>query len=199
MKWSFIFKGKFSMLTVLEKDQYTIEDSNICFLNGEINSQATEYIFRFIIEKNNPEKEKELPDHLKMIINSPGGYAPECFAIIDMMKAYSIPVWTYGIGQICSCGLLIFMSGDKGHRFIFKNCSILSHQWSGIAEGKQHELKAVQKEDKLTNKRIYNLYESATGLPKEEIDKILLGASDTWLSPSEAVKYKIADKIVTKI
>lgn len=187
------------MITILEKDQWTIEDANICFINSEIDSDTVEYIVRFVIEKNNIEKEKEKPDHLKMIINSPGGNVYDGFGIIDIMKAYPIPIWTYGLGQIGSCGLLIFMSGEKDHRYIFKNSSILSHQWWGSEEGKQHELKAAQKENKLISKRINNIYESVTGLSKEDIQTYLLPPKDMYLTPSEAVKFKIADKIISKI
>lgn len=187
------------MITILERDQYVIEDSNICFINGEINDETTEYVYRFIIEKNNFDNGKETPDHLKMIINSPGGFLTDCMAIVDMMKAYPIPVWTYAAGHICSCGLIIFMMGTPGNRFIFKNTSILSHQWSGGNMGKAHELKAGIKGDKLNTKKIYGLYEEATGMSKEDIDKYLLPPEDIWLSPSEAVKYGIGDKVITKI
>lgn len=187
------------MITVLEREQYTIEDSNVCFLNGPIDGDMTEYVTRFIIEKNLYESGKPKPDHLKLIINSPGGDVYEMFAMIDIMNAYSIPVWTYGVGQICSAGLMLFISGNPGNRYLFKNTAILSHQWSGGSQGKEHELKATEKENKLLHKRILTLYENATGLPKDEISKTLLAASDFWLSPTEAVRYCLADKIITKI
>jgi len=176
---------------------YTIEDSNICFLNGPVDDEMTEYFTRFIIEKNHDEKNK--PDHLKVIINSPGGVVSDCFAMIDMMNAYPIPIWTYGLGLVASCGLMLFLAGSKGNRYIFKNTSILSHQWSGVSSGKEHEIEAAAKENKLITKRIYKLYEDATGLSKEEIYNFLLPPQDIWLSPTEAVKYGIADKVISKI
>lgn len=188
------------MITVLEREQYCIEDSNVCFLNGPVDGDMTEYFTRFVLEKNlYEEKGKNKPNHLKVIINSPGGDVTECFAMIDIMNAYPIPVWTYGVGQICSAGLMLFIAGTHGKRHVFKNTSILSHQWSGGGEGKEHELKATEKEHKLLHKRIYNLYEGATGLSREQINEVLLSASDTWLSPTEAVKYGLADRIISKI
>ena len=52
------------------------------------------------------------------------------------------------------CGLSIFMSGQKGHRTLTPNTSILSHQWAWGSAGKEHELFATIKEfvNKLINK-----------------------------------------------
>ncbi len=184
------------MLKVLDQEQYTIEDSNICFINGTIDSDTVEYVSRFIIEKNLYDNGKPKPDHLKLIINSPGGIISDCFAIIDLMNAYPIPVWTYGLGMVASCGLMIFISGNKGNRYIFKNTSILSHQWSGMAEGKEHEIKASEKENKMITNRVYRIYENATGFSKEEIHQKLLPAEDIWLSPRESVKYNLGDHVI---
>jgi len=41
-----------------------------------------------------------------------------------------------------------------------------------------------------------NHYKKCTGLSEKVIREVLLPAEDVWLSAEEAVKYKIADKIV---
>ena len=186
-------------MLLIESDQYSIEDSNIALLNGEVNSEMSEYFIKFMIEKNLKDDDKPKPTHLKVIINSCGGFIYDAFAIIDIMNSFSIPVHTYGTGIIASCGLLIFMSGEKGNRFLLKNTSILSHQFSGFREGKEHELKATEKEDKLVSKRMQKMYENATGMSKEDIFKILLPPEDVWLSPQEARRYGLCDKIIDKI
>ena len=137
------------MITVSERPEYSIEDSNICFLNGSVDSDMVEYFTRFIVEKNMYDNGKPKPDHLKIIINSPGGVISDMFCMVDLMNAYPIPIWTYGMGLVASCGLMLFLSGQKGNRYIFKNTSILSHQWSGVAEGKEHEIRASEKERKI--------------------------------------------------
>ena len=189
------------MISLKEVEAYTIEDDNICFINGEIDCNTAEYVVRFLLEKNSTNSKRNINqkdniDHIKMIINSPGGTIYDAFAIIDSMNASALPVFTYGLGQIASCGLMIFMSGNQDNRYIFKNTSILSHQWSGGSEGKEHEIRASEKENKLVSKRIHNLYTSATGLSKDEIDKFLLAPSDTFLTPNEAVKFRLADRII---
>lgn len=151
---------------------------------------------RFVLEKNLMEK-SERPDHLTFVINSPGGDVNACFALIDTIKSSKIPVHTVGIGLIASCGLNLFMSGAKGHRVVTPNTSILSHQFSWGSYGKEHELFAVVKEFTLTQKRIVDHYKKCTGLNEKKIREILLPAEDVWLDAKEAVKYGIADRIVT--
>jgi len=102
---------------------------------------------------------------------------------------------TVGLGQIASCGLLLFMSGAKGHRVITPSTSIMSHQYSWGQGGKHHELLSTVKEFELTGKRMIELYRHCTGLDEKTIRKLLLPASDVWLTPEEAVNYGIADEI----
>ncbi len=183
----------------LQESMYCIEDSNVLLINGVIDNSMSDYFTRMIIEKNVKDPPEKRPDHIKVFINSPGGVVADCFCMIDIMNAYPIPIWTYGLGMIASCGLMLFLSGEKGNRYIFKNTSILSHQWSGVTEGKEHEIIAQARENKLISSRIYKIYENATGLTKEEIHKNLLPPEDKWLSPSEAVKFGLADKVISKI
>ena len=129
------------------------------------------------------------------MINSPGGEVHSAFALIDMMKGSKIPVRTVGLGMIASCGLLTFMSGEKGHRILTPNTSILSHQYSWGSYGKEHELFARVREFELSTERMIEHYKKCTGMDEAGIRKYLLPAKDVWLSAEEAVRYGIADEI----
>ena len=80
---------------------------------------------------------------------------------------------------------------------ITPNTSILSHQYSWGSVGKEHELFARVKEFELSTARMMEHYKKCTGLSEKKIREILLPAEDVWLSAKEAVKYGIADKIVS--
>ena len=139
------------------------------------------------------------PKQIKMIINSHGGYINSAFALIDTMRGSHIPIHTYGLGQIASCALLAFIAGEKGKRFITSNTSILSHQYSGLSIGKEHELMARVKDWNITSERVLKHYKKFTGLSEKDIKKYLLPAEDVFLTAKEAVKYGIADEIVEMI
>jgi len=171
-------------------------ESGIMYFSDGFDSSTTKPVINTIIEKNllpNSQRPKELT----LVINSPGGQVHSAFALIDTMKGSAIPVKTVGLGMIASCGLLTFMSGKKGRRVITPNTSILSHQYSWGSVGKEHELFARVREFELSTARMMNHYKKCTGLSEKKVRDILLPPEDRWLSAKEAVKYGIADKIVS--
>lgn len=171
-------------------------ESGIMYFSDGFDSNTTKPVINTIIEKNllpNSQRPKELT----LVINSPGGQVHSAFALIDTMKGSAIPVKTVGLGMIASCGLLTFMSGKKGKRVITPNTSILSHQYSWGSVGKEHELFARVREFELSTARMMDHYKKCTGLSEKKVRDILLPPEDRWLSAKEAVKYGIADKIVS--
>jgi ATP-dependent Clp protease protease subunit len=111
------------------------------------------------------------------------------------MRGSAIPIRTIGLGQIASAGLMIFIAGEKGQRILTPNTSILSHQYSWGAFGKEHELFAQIKEFDLTTKRMIAHYTKCTGLNEEKIREVLLPPQDIWLSSAEAKKLGLCDYV----
>jgi ATP-dependent Clp protease protease subunit len=161
-------------------------------LMGDINLESARQTVEWIFEANFSE---DKPDMLNLIICSPGGDLNAAFAVIDTMRGSSIPIRTIGLGQIASAGLMIFLAGEKGERILTPNTSILSHQYSWGAFGKEHELFATIKEYDLTTKKVVDHYKKTTGLAEKKIREVLLPPQDVWLSPTEAKKLKICDAI----
>jgi len=161
-------------------------------LMEEISLSSCKTVVEWIFEANFTE---ERPDMLNLIITSPGGDLNAAFAVIDTMRGSAIPVRTIGLGQIASAGLMIFIAGDKGKRILTPNTSILSHQYTWGAFGKEHELFATVKEFDLTTKKMIAHYKRCTGLSEAKIREILLPPQDMWLSPQEAKKLGICDDI----
>ncbi len=150
--------------------------------------QAVEWIF-----ENNFQEDRA--DLLNMVITSPGGDLNAAFALIDVMRGSAIPIRTIGLGQIASAGLMIFIAGEKGQRILTPNTSILSHQYSWGAIGKEHELFATVREFDLTTKKMIQHYKKCTGLDEKKIRETLLPPQDVWLSPVEAKKLGLCDEV----
>ena len=129
-------------------------------LMEDISLSSVKPVIQWILESNFAE---ERPELLNLLICSPGGDLSAAFALIDTMRGSAIPIRTVGLGQIASAGLLIFVAGTKGHRILTPNTSILSHQYSWGAFGKEHELFATVKEFDLTTKRMIAHYKKCTG------------------------------------
>ena len=166
--------------------------SGIYLFMDVVNSDNCKEAIEFILKQNAEKKRKK---RLQLMICSPGGGMPECFALIDVMKGSRIPIHTVGLGLIASCGLLLFISGEHGHRILTPNTSILSHQFSWGNYGKEHELFAQVKEFELSTKRMLDHYKKCTGLDEEQIREHLLPPEDVWLSAKEAKKLGICDQV----
>ena len=159
----------------------------------DVTQESMKPLINWIIAENfNKEKKKE---ELTLGICSRGGDLNACFALVDIMKGSKIPIRTIGMGMIASCGLVIFISGTKGKRILTPNTSILSHQYSWGAYGKEHELFATVKEYDLTTQRMISHYKKCTGLSEKDIRKYLLPPHDVWLSAKEAKKLGLCDSI----
>ncbi len=158
----------------------------------EVTLQTTKPMVEWIFEANFSE---ERPDMLNLIICSPGGDLNAAFALIDTMRGSAIPIRTIGLGQIASAGLMIFIAGEQDNRILTPNTSILSHQYSWGAFGKEHELFATVKEFDLTTKKMVQHYKKCTGLNEKKIREILLPPQDIWLSPQEAKQLGICDHV----
>ena len=160
---------------------------------SDVTQETMKPLIDWIISENFNQKEKKR--ELTLGICSPGGDLNACFALVDVMKGSKIPIRTIGMGMIASCGLLMFISGERGRRILTPNTSILSHQYSWGTYGKEHELFAQVKEYDLTTERIVNHYKKCTGLSEKDIRKYLLPPHDVWLSAKEAKKLGLCDKI----
>ena len=159
----------------------------------DVTQESMKPLINWIIAENfNKEKKKE---ELTLGICSRGGDLNACFALVDIMKGSKIPIRTIGMGMIASCGLVIFISGTKVKRILTPNTSILSHQYSWGAYGKEHELFATVKEYDLTTQRMISHYKKCTGLSEKDIRKYLLPPQDVWLSAKEAKKLGLCDSI----
>ena len=170
-----------------------LQDHGMYVFMDDVSVETLKPVVEWILYENLVTKHKK--SELQLMICSPGGDLEAAFALIDVMHDSTIPIKTIGLGQIASCGLLIFMAGARGRRILTPNTSILSHQFSWFSEGKAHELFATVKEYQLTQERMINHYLKCTSADLEKIKKFLLPAQDCWLSAQEALALNICDRI----
>lgn len=168
-------------------------DNHTFLICGEIDEEKIEGAIRWLIYENSSDVEKTLT----LYINSSGGNLNDAFALIDMMKSSKHYIRTIGIGNVMSSAFLIFAAGSHGLRYVAKNASILSHQYSDeIGEVKHHDIKSFAKEAEYTNNRMIRLLKECSGLDTTTIKRKLLPPSDVWLTAEELIDLNIADQIL---
>ncbi len=164
----------------------------VYIMMGDVNQESMAPVIDWILSAN---MKKKKPKELTLVVCSRGGDLNACFALVDVIIGSKIPIKTVGLGMIASCGLLLFMSGEKGSRVLTPNTAILSHQYSWGAMGKEHELFARVKEMELTTKRLLDHYKKCTGLTEKAVREHLMPPHDVWLSAKEAKKFGICDSV----
>lgn len=168
-------------------------NNSIHMMTGAIDDYTVDSAIRWILYEN---LDTSVEKTLNLYINSTGGNLCDALALIDIMKASKHKIRTIGIGSVMSAAFLIFAAGTKGERYISKNASILSHQFSEGVEGKFHDIQAQIKESENMNNRMVNILQECSDLPVKTIKTKLLPPSNVWLSVEEVVKLGIADTIL---
>jgi len=181
-------------LNLIDKDNSELlQDAGMYVFMDDVSSESIKPIIEWILVENHVAKKKK--KELLLMICSDGGSMEDAFALIDVMKASSVPIKTVGLGSVASSGLLIFLAGAPGRRILTPNTSILSHQYSWGSDGKHHELFAITKEFGLAQTRMVRHYQETTGLDEETIKTKLLPPNDVYLSADEALELGICDFI----
>lgn len=161
------------------------------YLSGDIDEHSVSDCIKWILAENMANRHT----HLNLYINSLGGDLYQAFGLIDLMKASRIPVYTVGVGSLMSAAFLIFISGSKGNRIMTKNTSVMSHQFSTYYEGKEHDVKASEKETRYIKQRMLDVIKESCTMDERMIKRKLLPPSDVWLSADECVELGVADSI----
>lgn len=177
--------------TVQDQIDWNLYRSGTFYLSGDIDELSCGEVIRWILSENIDKQHKEL----RLFINSCGGDLYSAFGLIDIMKASRIPIHTIGVGSLMSAAFLIFISGAVGGRSITKNTSIMSHQFSTFYEGKEHDIKASEKETRYVKQRMLDIMKEHCPMDEKTIKRKLLPPSDVWLSAQECIDLGVADGI----
>ncbi len=133
---------------------------------------------------------------VNVYVNSPGGYINAGLAIYDTMKFMGYDINTYCLGQAASMGALLLAAGTKGKRYALPNSRIMIHQPSGGVTGTSADIKLQAQEILILKQMCAKILSEVTDKP---IAKVIEDSErDFYMSPEEAVKYGLIDKIASQ-
>tara|TARA_B100002019_G_scaffold289308_1_gene304655 strand:- start:1484 stop:2125 length:642 start_codon:yes stop_codon:yes gene_type:complete len=135
----------------------------------------------------------DVPPPLHLRINSYGGSVFAAFGSIDYIMKSKTPVYTYIDGCAASAGTIMSVCGEK--RFMGENAYMLIHQLSSTHWGKYQELQDDMKNSDNLMKRIKEIYEAKTKIPKGKLDEML--KHDLWWDAKTCLRYGLVDEILT--
>ncbi|MCJ7802399.1 MAG: ATP-dependent Clp endopeptidase proteolytic subunit ClpP [Candidatus Marinimicrobia bacterium] len=162
----------------------------IIFLGTPIDDHVASVVVAQLLFLDAEDSEKDI----YLYINSPGGYVSAGLAIYDTIQYIKPDVATICIGQASSMGAFLLAGGKKGKRSALPNARIMIHQPLGGAEGQASDIK-IQADEILYLKQTLNkILTDNTKKTLKQIEK------DTdrnfFMSPEDAIKYGIIDKIL---
>jgi len=138
---------------------------------------------------------------LPIIIDSYGGEVYSLMACIDAINSIdpSLKVATIVEGKAMSCGAALFTCGHEGYRFVGPNATVMIHEVSSVAFGKNEEIKASAKEADRLNDKILEIMAANCGHTKEYFGKEITSRrhADWFLDANECVKHNVANVIGT--
>ena len=163
----------------------------IIMLEGAIDEHTASVLCAQLLFLESQDSKKDIT----LYINSPGGLVTAGMAIYDTMQYVRSDIQTIVIGQACSMGSLLATAGAKGKRFMLPHGRHMIHQPLGGARGQATDVQIQANELLRWKDELTKIYEKHTGQPLDKLKDDL--ERDKFMTPTEAVAYGLADKIVT--
>lgn len=164
----------------------------IIFLGNPITDGVANTVIAQLLFLNSEDPEKEI----QLFINTPGGSVSSGLAIYDTIQYIKPPVSTICIGLAASMGAVLLSAGARGKRFALPNAEIMLHQVMGGAEGQATDIAIRARHILQIKDRINKILAKHTGKPLKQIEEDT--DRDFYITPEEAIKYGIIDKVIKK-
>ena len=134
---------------------------------------------------------------IPVVIDSYGGQVYSLMSMVAAIKASELPVATIVEGKAMSCGVVLSSCGSKGHRYITEDATLMVHDVSSGAWGKNSEIQASADETSRLNKKIYQILADNTGKSVKWFHKKISkrGRADWFVEPQKAIDIGLADHI----
>ena len=168
-------------------------NERIIFLGEDVNEHTANSVVAQLLHLAYVDPQADI----SLYINSPGGSVYDGMAIYDTMNFIKPDVATYGIGLQASMGAFLLSSGAKGKRFCLPHAKVMIHQPSSGTHGKVTDMEIDMKETLEVKEMLAKIMAKNTGQKLAKVKSDM--ERDYWMTPNEAVKYGLIDKVLTKL
>ncbi len=168
-------------------------NERIIFLGEDVNEHTANSVVAQLLHLAYVDPQADI----SLYINSPGGSVYDGMAIYDTMNFIKPDVATYGIGLQASMGAFLLSSGAKGKRFCLPHAKVMIHQPSSGTHGKVTDMEIDMKETLEVKEMLAKIMAKNTGQKLAKVKSDM--ERDYWMTPDEAVKYGLIDRVLTKL
>ncbi len=167
-------------------------NERIIMLCDEVNEVTASLVVAQLLYLEGQDPDKDI----SLYINSPGGNIKDGMAIYDTMNFIRCDVSTICMGMAASMGSFLLAAGAKGKRLALPNSEIMIHQPLGGTQGQASDIKIQADHILYIRNKMNTLLAEMTGQSIETIERDT--DRDNYMTPEEAVKYGLIDKVITK-
>jgi len=168
------------------------QHNRIVMLAGEINEISVAHTIGQLTTLSQQDCVK--PIHF--MLNTYGGSLDDMFALYDTLKFIQCPVHTIGLGKIMSAGVLLLAAGNKGNRLLGKNARLMLHPVSTFLRGNVFQILNESDEINRLQTQLEACLTLETKMSIKEYKKLMKQGNDIYISPTDALKYGIVDKLI---
>lgn len=135
---------------------------------------------------------KSKKDPIVLLINTVGGCAATCQAMVNLLEGLEAPLTTVAIGLVASSGVPLFLTGDE--RILLPHATLMIHGGSSKLSSPTREgFKDLSKQLESFLSFYETFLSQKTGLSLDEMRNLL--SKDFWMSAKEALELGFGDKI----
>lgn len=187
-----ILEKSYNSATTIPIDSKLFEMGHI-FIENEITSESADAIKKQIMYLVCKSADKPIYIH----INSPGGDINAGLVLYDIIQDYADRIYLVCTGRACSMAAILLACGKTGHRFMLQNSEAMIHEplISNQISGNCSSIKATSMRLVDIKEKMNEILANHTGKSLLEIDKAT--DFDNYMNAQEAVKFGLADKIVS--
>jgi len=140
---------------------------------------------------------KSKQEILPIIIDSYGGEVYSLLGIVDMMKACKVKLATIVEGKAMSCGSVLLTCGAEGYRFAAPSATVMIHEVSSMAWGKNEEIKSNAVETDRLNEVILRMMAKNCGKSEEYFLDLVHQKkhADWFLDSAECLKHNLVNHV----
>ena len=169
-------------------------------LSEQVNQKSVSDLIKSIYNFNQYDREqaseykKYKREPINIILNTYGGSVYDGLGLIGAIEMSKTPVHITCLGSAMSMGLFILVSGHK--RFIHKHSTVMYHQISTLNWDKLEGIKQNVKEAERLEKVCESILFKYSKVNKDHIKDYKKRKAEWFISPEEALKLKIVDKVL---
>ena len=165
-------------------------EDRVVFLGDAIDASVANTVIAQLLylEKQDPKAP------ITIYVNSPGGHVTAGLAIYDVMQYVQCDIITVCVGLAASMGSIILAGGTKGKRYSLPNSEIMIHQPLGGTEGQATDIRIAAEHIIKTGNTLYGILAKHSGKDIKQVEKDC--DRDNYMTPEEALKYGLIDKII---